>query len=80
MFLSRAEIGHLTGRMRYGAQIRWLRANGFESLRDADGRPLVLRAVIEARMGAALPASVHSRGDSGRSPNWNALDAPSKKS
>lgn len=80
MFLTRAEIGQLTGRVRYGAQLRWLCANGFESLRDADGRPLVLRAAIDARMGATLPAPVHSRGNSGRSPNWNALNAPRKKS
>lgn len=52
MFLTREEIEALTGRIRPSAQIRWLRQNGLETLRRADGQPLVLRAAVLRRMGA----------------------------
>ncbi|MCR4346495.1 MAG: DUF4224 domain-containing protein [Sulfuricaulis sp.] len=71
MFLTTDEMRDLTGRVRHGAQTRWLRANGFEALRDADGRPLVLRAAVEVRMGATLPFSTRSRG---AEPNWDTLN------
>lgn len=70
MILSTDELRKLTGRVRYSAQLRWLRANGFAALQDADGRPLVLRSTIEARMGDASPARTRNI-----SPNWSALDA-----
>lgn len=52
MFLTREEIKALTGRIRPSAQIRWLRQNGLETLRRADGQPLVLRAALIRKFGA----------------------------
>ena len=51
MFLTREEIEALTGRIRPSAQIRWLRQNGLESLRRADGLPLVLRSAVLRKLG-----------------------------
>jgi hypothetical protein len=51
MFLTREEIEALTGRIRPSAQIRWLRQNGLETLRRADGQPLVLRAALIRKLG-----------------------------
>ncbi len=75
MFLSRTELGELTGLSRPSAQIRWLRANGFEVLQRADGVPLILRDALTTRMGF---------GDANHrcvvvKPCWNALDAKTTK-
>ena len=74
MFLSADELRKLTGRMKHSAQLCWLRTNGFVALQDADGRPLVLRAAVEARMGAPIGAHDHHQ----QEPNWSALDAATK--
>ena len=47
MFLSHEEVGELTGRVRYTAQRRALRAMGIEHWVRPDGRPMVARASID---------------------------------
>jgi hypothetical protein len=69
VFLTAAELRDLTGLCRKLAQYRWLRENGWPVQRDAKGRPLVLRSVVEARLGATP-----SREPAG--PNWEALRGP----
>lgn len=69
-FLTQDELQYLTGRERPSAQIRWLRANGFEVLRRADGMPIVLRESLVAKMNVS---SVPRHGAS-KSPNWRHLD------
>ncbi len=76
MFLSTDELRKLTGRVRNSAQLRWLCANGFAALQDADGRPLVLKSAVEARMGAPMSKSVDRR----KEPDWGALNAATKAS
>ena len=51
--LTPEELRAVTGRSRWTAQIRWLRANGFTVLQRADGMPLVSRAHFELMMGGA---------------------------
>jgi hypothetical protein len=48
--LTPSELAALTGRQRPSAQARWLSVRGWPHERDADGRPVVLRAVAEARL------------------------------
>jgi hypothetical protein len=52
MFLTAVELADLTGLRRPTAQYAWLRENGWPVERDARGRPRLLRAVVEARLGA----------------------------
>ena len=66
MFLTPPELADLTGLRRPSAQYEWLRENGWPVERNAKGRPLVLRAVAEARLGA-VPVEKQS------GPNWEAL-------
>lgn len=66
MFLSADEIAGLTGLQRPRAQLSWLRANGWPVEEDAAGRPVLLRAVVEARMGAVVQQRTSG-------PNWDAL-------
>ena len=66
MFLTPAELADLTGLKRPGAQYRWLHAEGWPVKLDARGRPLLLRSVVEARLGAV---PVHKQA----APNWEAL-------
>ena len=62
MFLTADEVADLTGLQRPRAQLSWLRANGWPVEEDAAGRPKLLRAVVEARMGAvARPQSGPNR-------------------
>lgn len=75
MFLTREELRELTGLSRPSAQIRWLRANGFEVLRRADGVPLILRDALTTRMG--FGDANHRRVVA--KPCWNALDAKTTK-
>ena len=51
--LTPEELTAVTGRVRWSAQLRWLRANGFTVLQRADGMPLVSRAHFEAVMGVS---------------------------
>jgi hypothetical protein len=66
MFLSDDELHDLTGLRRPGAQLAWLRSNGWPVVADAKGRPRLLRAVVESRMGA-VPVQSQA------APNWEAL-------
>ncbi len=52
MFLTDAEIAALTDRAYAKHQIAWLTANGWQFEVSAQGRPKVLRAYAEQRMGA----------------------------
>lgn len=70
MFLTQDEVQKLTGRVRYRAQLRWLAQQGFCAIPDADGKPLVLRAAVEDKMG--LPPVVAANRKPG--PNWEALN------
>ena len=51
IFLEEFEVYALTGRVRYSAQARALRAMSVEHMVRPDGRPIVLRAHIEVEMG-----------------------------
>ena len=66
MFLTPSELVELTGIKRPSAQFEWLRQNGWPVELDARRRPKLLRAVVEARMGA-VPLHQQS------APNWEAL-------
>ena len=66
MFLDANELADLTGLRRPAAQYEWLRENGWPVERNARGRPLVLRAVAEARLGAVTAQRQAA-------PNWDAL-------
>jgi hypothetical protein len=52
VFLTAAELVDLTGLKRPTRQHAWLVAAGYPVQLDARGRPKVLRAVVEARLGA----------------------------
>ena len=69
MFLTAEEIADLTGIKRPSAQVLWLRSNGWPVEVDVAGRPKLLRAVVEARMGAV---PLHQQA----APNWDALGGP----
>lgn len=69
MFLTAEELTDLTGLKRPRAQLVWLRANGWPVEEDASGRPVLLRSVVEARMGAV---PLHQQA----APNWDALGGP----
>jgi hypothetical protein len=71
--LTAEELQQITGRIRYSAQLRWLRANGFVYLRRADGMPLVARSHFEAMM-----SGLSNQKPARTEPNWSALDAPKK--
>lgn len=55
MFLSAAEIFELTKRKKPSAQMRRLRAMGVDFKPDGDGKPLVLKSVVE-RWAGGKPA------------------------
>ena len=57
MFLSDEDVQRLTGRTRPSAQCRWLLANGYPHEINGLGKPLLLRSVIEQRLGGALEAN-----------------------
>lgn len=50
MHLTAAELFDLTGRVRPGAQVAWLRRNRWRFALDSDGRPRVYRAYYDRRM------------------------------
>lgn len=53
LFLSAPDLEQLTGRKRPGAQRRALEQMGIAFVPDPEGRPRVLRALVESMMGAA---------------------------
>jgi len=59
-YLTEAEIQRLTGRRYPKVQAKVLAENGWTISLDADGRPLVLRAAHDARMG--MPQKAARRG------------------
>jgi hypothetical protein len=65
MFLDANDLAALTGLKRPGAQYEWLKREGWPVERDARGRPLVLRVVVEARMGACVGGSLRAEPDFG---------------
>lgn len=69
LFLTDPELQALTGRERYRAQIRQLRAMGIESAIRADGKPIVSRSAVELRLGGRATL------DQDAEPDWSALDA-----
>jgi hypothetical protein len=58
--LSREELEQVTGLRKFSAQISWLRRNGFNVLRRADGMPLVARSHFEQMMGCTIPSKKNS--------------------
>lgn len=57
MFLTADELHELTGRVRWSAQIRWLRDNHWAFTVRADGRPVVTKQEVERQLvtGGAKP-------------------------
>lgn len=51
IYLTIEELREITGRVKYSAQIRYLRSQGFTVIPRADGRPLVSRSHFETMMG-----------------------------
>lgn len=60
MFLTADELAELTGRVRWSAQIRWLREKRWAFTVRADGRPVVARQEAERQLvtGAGKPKAV----------------------
>jgi hypothetical protein len=56
VFLTPAELADLTGLKRPKAQYAWLLEKGYPVQLDAKDRPKLLRAVVEARLGATVDA------------------------
>ncbi len=46
------KLEQLSGHSKPSAQARWLKSNGFPFVIGGDGRPKVLRQVVEQRLGA----------------------------
>lgn len=53
MFLNADQLRELTGCARVAQQVAWLREHRYAFDLDAKGRPVVLRAHVEARLGGA---------------------------
>jgi len=53
IFLTAAELAELTGRKLAGLQRRWLSENKYRFDMNANGRPMVARGYVLARLGAA---------------------------
>lgn len=51
MFLSRDDIISLTGRKRLKSQTQWLFEHGFKFEINSAGVPVVLRSVVQKRLG-----------------------------
>lgn len=51
MFLNDDELHELTGYELHGWQRRWLKAHGYAFEVAANGRPVVLRALVERKLG-----------------------------
>ena len=68
MFLSDPDIEILTGLVRRSAQSRWLLQHGFPHEVNHLGFPIVLKSVVEERLGAK-----HAKKSE---PNFTALKSP----
>lgn len=51
LLLTADEVAELSGYQKPSAQARWLRQNDFPFVMGGDGRPKVLRQVVETRLG-----------------------------
>lgn len=67
MFLTRQEIVELTDYQLPAAQCRWLRDRGFTFEVGASGKPKVLRAHVESKMGLRPALSMSTQ------PNFDAI-------
>lgn len=70
-FLSQPEIRELTGRQKYSAQIRALRALGIVHKVRADGSPVVWRDHVAIELGG-VPGT-QGEGEE-QAPDWTMLD------
>lgn len=52
MFLTHEQLHELTGCARVKGQIEWLKARRYPFELDSKGRPKVLRACVDAKLGA----------------------------
>lgn len=68
MFLTAAEVAELTGARRRSAQVEELARRGYPIELNRAGRPLVLRSVVEARLGMT------TKKRTGRAPNFGAIN------
>jgi hypothetical protein len=69
MRLSRDELADLTGSRQRARQFAWCAQNGIPVLEDCAGRPVVLRAAVEAKL---MPKGA-SRGPAKTEPDLGAL-------
>lgn len=58
IFLTPEELAELTGRSTSASQQRWLKANGYRFVLNANSRPIVARGHVLARLGAAPDDSI----------------------
>jgi hypothetical protein len=63
MFLSPQDIEDLTGYKRPSAQIRWLASRGYKVDVNGKGQPVVLKALVESKLGTAERRRVEPRFD-----------------
>jgi hypothetical protein len=68
VLLTPADIEDLTDAKKPSAQIRWLESRGWPFEISSKGRPKVLRAVRDARLGGNIGATPAT------GPNWDALN------
>ena len=61
MFLAAKDIELLTGRKRRQHQIKWLVEHGFPFEMNAAGVPVVLKSVVERRLGGKAPSNRRAR-------------------
>ena len=61
MFLAAEDIEILTGRKRRRHQIRWLCDHGYPFEVNAAGVPVVLRSVVELKLGGKVAAKNRAR-------------------
>lgn len=65
MFLSADDLAALTGRVRRGAQVRWLRAHGWRHTVNALGLPVVAVAEVNRKLVGGTRVA--------QEPDWEAL-------
>jgi len=61
MFLVAKDVEVLTGRKRRQHQINWLVEHGFPFVVNAAGLPVVLRSVVEQRLGGKVTSKRRAR-------------------
>jgi len=76
LFLSPDELAEFTGRKLQSAQQKWLQSAGYAFTVNANGRPIVARDYILARLGVAVSTVANSSNADAPRPNFGALKAP----